>query len=115
MSVHASDPQPFVPPMPERSPKELRAAIAQYAPRLLADFDEHWTWAVSEAYDISTVPAFMARWWGAYAIARDPGLDAHLADLERRAAESTDLIEAKALLEEASNIRYQAQRVEPGQ
>ncbi|MBT2410957.1 hypothetical protein J7I94_10325 [Streptomyces sp. ISL-12] len=115
MSVHASDSRAAVPPMPERSPKALRAAIAQYAPHLLTDFDEHWTWAVSEAYDISTVPAFMARWWGAYAIARDPALEAHLRDLEHRAGESADLTQARALLEEASNIRYQAQRVEPGQ
>ncbi|MDT0613890.1 hypothetical protein RM812_27230 [Streptomyces sp. DSM 40712] len=57
----------------------------------------------------------MARWWGAYAIARDPKLEAHLTELEQRAAESTDLVEARALLEEASNIRYQAQRMEPGQ
>ncbi|WP_311577421.1 phospholipase D-like domain-containing protein [Streptomyces lancefieldiae] len=61
------------------------------------------------------MPAFMARWWGAYAIARDPKLEAHLTELEQRAAESTDLVEARALLEEASNIRYQAQRMEPGQ
>ncbi|MFE7069300.1 hypothetical protein ACFU96_04300 [Streptomyces sp. NPDC057620] len=104
--------------MPERNPKALREAIAEYAPQLLADFDEHWKWAVADAYDISTVPAFMARWWGQYAIARDPGLNAHVADLEQRAAESTDLAEAKALVEEASNIRHQrstpAGRREPG-
>ncbi|MEV5312833.1 DUF6247 family protein [Streptomyces sp. NPDC052610] len=115
MSAHASEPTPGVPPMPERNPKALREAIAQYAPQLLPDFDEHWRWAVADAYDISTVPAFMARWWGEYAIARDPKFDARMKDLHRRAAESTDIEEAKTLLEEASNIRYQARRLEPGQ
>ncbi|MFJ7767552.1 DUF6247 family protein [Streptomyces sp. NPDC097107] len=115
MSAHAAEPTPVVPPMPERNPKALRAAIAQHAPQLLPDFDDHWRWAVADAYDISTVPAFMARWWGEYAIARDPKLDAHMADLHHRASESTDLAEAKALLEEASHIRYESQRLEPGQ
>ncbi|MER6106511.1 DUF6247 family protein [Streptomyces sp. NPDC001832] len=115
MTVHAAEPTPVVPTMPERNPKALRAAITQHAPQLLPDFDEHWKWAVADAYDISTVPAFMARWWGEYAIARDPGLDAHVADLEARAADCTDLAEAKALLEEASNIRHQALRMEPGE
>jgi hypothetical protein len=101
--------------MPERTPKALREAIARHARQLLPDFDTYWRWAVAEAYDISTVPAFMARWWGEYAIARDPRLDAHVLDLEHRAAECTDLGEAKALLVEASNIRHEAQRLEPGQ
>jgi hypothetical protein len=115
MTAHAAEPTPAVPPMPERNPKALREAMAQHAPQLLPDFDEHWRWAVADAYDISTVPAFMARWWGEYAIARDPKLDAHMKDLHRRASESTDVEEAKALLEEASNIRYQVRRLEPGQ
>lgn len=36
-------------------------------------------------------------------------------DLHHRASESTDIAEAKALLEEASNIRYQVRRLETGQ
>ncbi|CAM5547871.1 putative protein OS=Streptomyces rimosus subsp. rimosus (strain ATCC / DSM 40260/ JCM 4667 / NRRL 2234) OX=1265868 GN=SRIM_016760 PE=4 SV=1 [Streptomyces rimosus subsp. rimosus] len=53
----------------------------------------------------------MARWWGEYAIARDPQLDAHVTGLEHRAAhECADPAEAKALLEEASNIRHMAAR-----
>ncbi|MFH9859775.1 hypothetical protein [Streptomyces sp. NPDC017202] len=115
MTAHAAEPVPAVPPMPERTPKALREAIAQHAPQLLADFDEHWKWAVADAYDISTVPAFMARWWGEYAIARDVRLDALVTDLEHRAADSTDLAEAKQLLEEVSHLRYEAQRLEPGQ
>ncbi|MFB7456697.1 MULTISPECIES: hypothetical protein [unclassified Streptomyces] len=102
--------------MPDRNPKALRAAIAQHAPKLLPDFDAHWKRYVADAYDVSTVPAFMARWWGEYAIARDPELDAHVTDLEHRAAhECTNAAEARALLEEASNIRYSAARTEPGQ
>lgn len=115
MTAHAAEPTPAVPPMPERNPKALREAIVQNAPQLLPGFDEHWTWAVADAYDISTVPAFMARWWGEYAIARDAGLDAHMKDLHRRAAESTDIEKAKALLEEASHIRHEVRRLEPGQ
>ncbi|MER7787654.1 hypothetical protein [Streptomyces sp. NPDC097640] len=114
MTAHAAESTPFIPPMPERNPKALREAIARQAPQLLPDFDEHWKWAVADAYDISTVPAFMARWWGEYAIARDPKLDAHVRDVEARAAECADLAEAKTLLEEASSIRHQALRVEPG-
>ncbi|MFD6323382.1 hypothetical protein ACFWOL_11020 [Streptomyces sp. NPDC058442] len=114
MTAHAAEPAPVISPMPERNPKALRAAIAQYASQFLPDFDEHWKWAVADTYDISTVPAFMALWWGEYAIARDPKLDAHMADLRHRAAESTDIAEAKALLEEASHIQYEARRLEPG-
>lgn len=115
MTAHTAEPVPAIPPMPERTPKALREAIAQHAPQLVADFDEHWKWAVADAYDISTVPAFMARWWGEYAIARDVRLDARVTDLEHRAADSTDLAEAKKLLEEVSHLRYEAQRLEPGQ
>ncbi|MGO4747263.1 hypothetical protein AB4212_01225 [Streptomyces sp. 2MCAF27] len=114
MTVHAAEPTPLIPPMPERNPKALREAIAQHAPQFLPDFDEHWKWAVADAYDISTVPAFMARWWGEYAIVRDAKLRAHVNDLEARAAEATNLAEAKTLLEEASSIRHQVLRVEPG-
>ncbi|MGV9393278.1 hypothetical protein ACWDQL_29650 [Streptomyces olivaceus] len=115
MSAHAADPTPFVPPMPERNPKALRAAIAQYAPQLLPDFDEHWKRAIADTFDIGPLPAFMARWWGEFAIARDTELDAYMADLHHRAAESTDLAEAKGLLEEASEIRHRVREVEPGQ
>jgi hypothetical protein len=102
--------------MPERTPKALREAITRHAPQLLPDVDAHWKRYVADAYDISIVPAFMARWWGEYAIARDPRLDAHVTGLEHRAAhECTDLAEAKVLLEEASNIRHMAARTEPGQ
>ncbi|MEI5100505.1 DUF6247 family protein [Streptomyces sp. PmtG] len=109
MSTAATD-SPGVPPMPERTPKALREAIAQHAPRLLADFDAHWKRAIADTYDLAPVPAFMARWWGEYAIARDPRLDAHVTDLEARATEATDATEAGTLLEKASSIRHLAAR-----
>ncbi|MCL3994276.1 DUF6247 family protein [Streptomyces lavenduligriseus] len=101
--------------MPERTPKALRQAIAQHAPELLPDFDAHWKRAIADAYDVGPVPAFMARWWGEYALARDPELDAHVCDLEKRASESTDINEAKALLEEASKIHYRVRDLAPGE
>ena len=116
MAAHAAEPESVVPPMPERTPKALRQAIAQHTPELLPDFDEHWKWAIADTFDLGPVAAFMARWWGQYAIARDPRLNAHVLDLERRAAyECTDIAEAKALLEEAAKIHYRVRELEPGE
>ncbi|MFE5601988.1 hypothetical protein ACFQ8O_22675 [Streptomyces coelicoflavus] len=115
MSAHAAEPTPGVLPMPERNPKALRAAIAQHAPQLLPDFDEHWKRAIADTFGIAPLPAFMPRWWGEYAIARDPELDTHMADVHHRAAEFTDLAEAEALLEEASQIRHRVRETEPGE
>lgn len=115
MVAHAAEPGPVVPPMPERNPKALRRAIAQHTPVLLPDFDRHWKRAIADAYDVGPVHAFVAFWWGEYALARDPELDAHVHDLELRAAESTDIAEAKTLLEEAAKIRYRVQELEPGE
>ncbi|GAA3988278.1 DUF6247 family protein [Streptomyces plumbiresistens] len=115
MTAHAAEPTSAVPPMPERTPKALREAIARYAPQLLPDFDEHWKRAIADTYDISPLPAFLARWWVEYSIARDPELDAHVADRHHRAAESAYYAEAKALLEEVSRIRHSARELEPGQ
>lgn len=97
MAPHAAESDSVIPPMPERTPKALREAIA-------------------DAYDLGPVPAFMARWWGEYALARDPKLDAHVRDLEHRAAyECTDITEAKTLLEEAAKIHYRVRELEPGE
>ncbi|CCK29167.1 hypothetical protein BN159_4788 [Streptomyces davaonensis JCM 4913] len=116
MAAHAADPDPVVPPMPERTPKALREAIAEHAPKLLPDFDAHWKRAIADTYDLGPVPAFMAFWWGEYALARDPELDAHVRDLEHRAAyECTDSAEAKALLEEAAKIHHRVSALEPGE
>ncbi|MEU2827304.1 DUF6247 family protein [Streptomyces lavendulae] len=115
MPAHAAESSSLVPPMPERNPKALRAAISRHTPQLLPDFDEHWKRAIADAYDIGPLPAFLARWWVEYSIARDPALDAHVKDLHSRAAKTTDYTETKALLEEVSRIRYSARDLEPGQ
>ncbi|MFD3587045.1 DUF6247 family protein [Streptomyces sp. NPDC058683] len=115
MTAHATENDQVIPPMPERTPRALRAAIAEHTPELLPDFDGHWKRAIADAYNLGPGQAFVARWWIEYAIARDPELDAHLHDLELRAAESTDIAEARALLEEAAKIRHRALRTEPGE
>ncbi|MFF7982400.1 DUF6247 family protein [Streptomyces sp. NPDC007901] len=118
MTAHATENGQVIPPMPERTPKALRAAIAEHAPVLLPDFDRHWKRAISssaDTFNLPPVPAFMAFWWGEYALARDPRLDAHVHDLELRASESTEGAEARALLEEASKIRHRVQKLEPGE
>ncbi|MFF6983445.1 DUF6247 family protein [Streptomyces sp. NPDC008343] len=115
MAAHAAEPDAVVPPMPERTPNALRRAIAENAPQLLPDFDAHWKRAIGDAYDLAPVPAFLTRWWCEYAIARDPQLDAHVIELQHRAAEATDIAEAKALLDEVAKIRYSMRNVEPGE
>ncbi|WP_055552778.1 DUF6247 family protein [Streptomyces sp. NBRC 110028] len=104
-----------VPPMPERTPKSLRAAIAQHAPQLLVDFDRHWRRDIADAYDLAPVPAFMARWWGEYALARNPELEARVHRLEDEAAQERDYARAKSMIEEAGRIRRAAAKAEPGQ
>ena len=116
MAAHAAEPAPVVPPMPERTPKALREAIAQHTPELLPDFYKHWKRAIGDTCDVGPVPAFTAFWWGEYALARDPELDARVHDLEHRAAyECTDIAEARALLEEAAKIRHRVRELEPGE
>ncbi|MGW0824875.1 DUF6247 family protein [Streptomyces sp. NPDC002845] len=115
MAAHAAELDPVVPPMPERTPKALRRAIAEDAPHLLPDFDAHWRRAIGDTYDVGPVSAFLARWWCEYAIARDPKLDAHVTELQHRAAEATDIAEAKALLEEVAKIRYSMRDLDPGE
>ncbi|MFD3311784.1 DUF6247 family protein [Streptomyces sp. NPDC058656] len=116
MTAHASESDPAIPPMPERTPKALREAIAEHTPELLPDFDAHWKRAIADAYNLGPVPAFMALWWGEYALARDSKLDEHVRDLEHRAAyECTDIAEAKALLEEAAKIHHRVRELEPGE
>jgi hypothetical protein len=101
--------------MPERTPMALREAIAEHAPELLPDFEKHWRRAIADTYDLRPVAAFVAFWWGEYALARDPELDARVHDLELRGAESTSNAEAQALLEEAAKIRHRVQALEPGE
>jgi hypothetical protein len=68
--------------MPERNPKALRAVIQQHAPQLLVDFDRHWRRDIADAYDLAPVPAFLARWWGEFARARDAETVAGVHSLE---------------------------------
>lgn len=82
----------FLPLMPARSPKALRAAIAQHTPQLLVGFDRHWRRDIADAYDLAPVPAVMARWWSEYALAR-----------------------AKALIDKAGHIRRSPAKAKPGQ
>ncbi|MFJ3520589.1 hypothetical protein [Streptomyces sp. NPDC090131] len=63
MTTATPEPGGSVPPMPEYTPKALRAAMAAHAPALLPDFDNAWRQQIADAYDIAPVPAFMARWW----------------------------------------------------
>ncbi|MFH7600633.1 DUF6247 family protein [Streptomyces racemochromogenes] len=104
-----------VPPMPERTPQALRLAIQEHAPHLLPDFEAHWRRAIGDAFNLTPVPAFMRLWWTQYAIARDPALEAHLRDLEARAAKSEDTEESTRLLAEYSRLRRASASVEPGQ
>lgn len=103
-----------VPPMPERTPQALRLAIQEHAPHLLPDFEAHWRRTIGDTFNLTPVPAFMRLWWTQYAIARDPGLEVHLHDLEARAAKSEDPEESARLLGEYSRLRRQAAAVEPG-
>ncbi|MFD9216236.1 DUF6247 family protein [Streptomyces sp. NPDC059544] len=104
-----------VPPMPERTPQALRLAIQEHAPHLLPDFEAHWRRAIGEAFNLTPVPAFLRLWWTQYAIARDPRLEAHLQDLEARAAKSENPNESARLLAEYSRLRRKAAAVEPGE
>ncbi|KMO94247.1 hypothetical protein [Streptomyces roseus] len=101
--------------MPERNIPALRAAIAAHAPDLLADFEANWRAKIADTYDIGAAPAFLARWWGEYALARDPELDRHVRDLEERAAQTADPDKAKALLEEAAQIHGRVSLLGPGE
>jgi hypothetical protein len=94
--------------MPKRTPKSLRAAIAQHAPQLLVDFDRHWRRDIADAYDLAPVPAFMTRWWNEYALARNPELEARVHRLEDEAAHEGNFTRAKAMIEEAGRIRRTA-------
>ncbi|MFD4377514.1 DUF6247 family protein [Streptomyces sp. NPDC058486] len=103
-----------VPPMPERTPQALRLAIQEHAPHLLPDFESHWRRAIGDAFNLTPVPAFMRLWWTQYAIARNPALEAHMNDLQVRAAKSDVPQESAGLLAEYSRLRRAAAEVEPG-
>ncbi|MFE3185243.1 hypothetical protein ACFXKR_30840 [Streptomyces violascens] len=77
-------------------------------------FDRHWRRDIADAYDLAPVPAFMARGWGEYALARDPKTEARVHALEDEANAEADFARAKALIEEAGQIRREAAKAKPG-
>ncbi|WP_034090017.1 hypothetical protein [Streptacidiphilus albus] len=103
------------PPMPGRTPRGLREAIARWTPQLLADFEADWKRTIAETYNLAAAPAFTTRWWETFAIERDPDLAAHLHTLEDRAAEESDSARARELLEDVSRIKYSVRALEPGE
>ncbi|MFJ6434327.1 hypothetical protein [Streptomyces sp. NPDC091416] len=74
-----------------------------------------WKRVIGDAFNITPVPPFMRLWWTQYAIARNPGFDSHLRDLEARAAKSEDPEESIRLLEEYSRLRHEAAERKPGE
>ena len=88
--------------------------LRQHAPHLLPDFEAHWRREIGDTFNLSPVPAFVHLWWTQYAIARDPVLEAHLTDLQARAAKEDDPGESTRLLAEYSRLRALAAAVEPG-
>ncbi|MFF4836632.1 DUF6247 family protein [Streptomyces sp. NPDC001315] len=115
MTTAAAGMRRSIPLMPERTPKALRAAIARHTPKLLPDFDRNWREKIADTYDLAPLPAFMARWWAEFALARDPQLEARVHRLEGEAAQATDNAHAKSLVEEAGRLRREASKAEPGQ
>ncbi|MGW7547214.1 hypothetical protein ACWGKQ_39875 [Streptomyces sp. NPDC054770] len=56
MTAHATENDQVIPPMPERTPDALRAAVAEHTPELLPGFDAHWIFW-QEAEPIAPPPA----------------------------------------------------------
>ncbi|KJY31354.1 MULTISPECIES: hypothetical protein [Streptomyces] len=104
-------PQPSAVPQPPTQPEAIRAALAQVAPHLLADFDRDRASSTARARaEVSAVPlrAFTEAWAVEVAIARHPETAARLRALEARAGEVTDLGEARNITAEISRIRNAA-------
>ncbi|MFD9357556.1 hypothetical protein [Streptomyces sp. NPDC060031] len=104
-------PQPSAVPQPPAQPEAIRAALAQVAPQLLADFDRDRAASTARARaEVSAVPlrAFTEAWAVEVAIARHPETAARLRALEARAGEVTDLGEARDVAAEISRIRNAA-------
>ncbi|MEU9177844.1 hypothetical protein AB0C90_13455 [Streptomyces sp. NPDC048550] len=104
---HTDDALPAAPAQPEA----IRAALAQVAPHLLADFDRDRAASTAHARaEVSAVPlrAFIEAWAVEVAIARHPETAARLHALEARAGEVTDLGEARDIAAEISRIRNAA-------
>lgn len=104
-------PQPSAVPQPPAQPETIRAALAQVAPQLLADFDRDRAASTARARaEVSSIPlrTFTEAWAVEVAIARHPETAARLHVLEARAGEVTDLGEARDVAAEISRIRNAA-------
>ncbi|WP_030207709.1 hypothetical protein [Streptomyces sp. NRRL S-87] len=104
-------PQPSAVPQPPAQPEALRAALAQVAPHLLADFDRDRAASTARARaEVSAVPlrTFTEAWAVEVAIARHPETAARLRALEDRAGDVDDLGEARVIAAEISSIRSAA-------
>lgn len=94
-------------PMPERTPRAVRAAVARLDPGTLPRFEAEWTAATAQARDeYSTLPVlhFTEKWWLWVAVRRWPELAERLRECERRAAEARDLAAARAASAEIGEI-----------
>ncbi|MGE7390871.1 DUF6247 family protein [Streptomyces sp. NPDC004126] len=94
-------------PQPAARAEELRAALSRLAPDLVATFDAERAEAVARArQDVSSAPMrrFLRQWALHVAIERHPQQAARLRLLEARAAEVTDLEEARAIAAEIGQI-----------
>lgn len=81
------------------TPDQLRAAIAADCPHRLVDYDGHLAGR-------QPTSAFIHLWRIEHAISSRPDLEQQLDSLYRQAQNSADYAEAKALLEQASQIRH---------
>ncbi|MEV1018800.1 hypothetical protein [Streptomyces sp. NPDC050264] len=79
-----------LPTMPEHTPRALRSAIQEHAPRPLPDFETRWKRVIGDTFTITPAPAFMRLWWTQHATERHPALDSHLRDLDARAAKTDE-------------------------
>ncbi|WP_328926766.1 hypothetical protein OG429_20645 [Streptomyces sp. NBC_00190] len=104
-------PQSSAIPQPPAQPEAIRAALAQVAPQLLADFDRDRAASTARARaEVSAIPlrTFTEAWAVEVAIARHPETATRLHALEARAGEVTDLGDARDIAAEISRIRNAA-------
>ncbi|MGW1642596.1 hypothetical protein [Streptomyces lavendulae] len=104
-------PQPSATPQSPMQPEAIRAALAQIAPHLLADFDRDRAASTARARaEVSATPlrTFTEAWAVEVAIARHPETADRLRALEARAGEVVDLAEAREIAAEISRIRRTA-------
>lgn len=94
-------------PMPERTPRAVRAAVARLDPGTLPRFEAEWTAVTAQArdeYSVMPVQHFTEKWHLWVAVRRRPELAARLHECERLAAEAVDLTDARAASAEIGEI-----------